>query len=88
MITGGGTLLEQNRKPKWRGSASLTWSLANVTVGSFVQYTGRVFDTGLTYDDGTLEGTSIRVGARNLFDSRPPLWASGYEGALYAPYRR
>jgi hypothetical protein len=47
-ITGGGSLLELNRKPKWRGSASLTWSLGNLTVGAFAQYTGKVYDTGLS----------------------------------------
>jgi outer membrane receptor protein involved in Fe transport len=109
-ISNGGSLLELNRKPRWRGSASLTWSLENVTVGGFVQYTGKVFDTSLTYADGTyweiepqtnanlyvqynfsegsLDGTSFRIGARNLFDSTPPLSASGYEGTLYSPVRR
>lgn len=51
-ISGGGSLLELNRKPKWRGSASLTWSLGNVTVGGFAQYTGKVYDTGLVDSEG------------------------------------
>ena len=109
-ITGGGSLLEQNYKPKWRGSASLTWSLGNLTVGAFAKYTGKIYDTGLTYDDGSywtvkattianlyaqykfdeghLEGTTIRVGVRNIFDKDPPLSSSGYEGALYSPIPR
>lgn len=53
VISGGGSLLELNRKPKWRGSASLTWSLDDITVGGFVQYTGKVYDTSLTYADGS-----------------------------------
>lgn len=51
-ISGGRSLLQLDRKPKWRGSASLTWSLKNVTVGAFAQYTGKVYDTGLIDSDG------------------------------------
>lgn len=51
-ISGGGSLLELNRKPKWRGSASLTWSLGNVTIGGFAQYTGKLYDTGLVDSAG------------------------------------
>jgi outer membrane receptor protein involved in Fe transport len=109
-ITGGGSLLERNRKPKWRGSASLTWSLDNVTVGGFVQYTGKVYDTSLAlapeefwevvplttanlyaqyrFEDGALAGSSLRIGVRNLFDSKPPLSSEGYAGTLYSPMQR
>ena len=110
VISGGGSLLEINRKPKWRGSASLTWSLGNVTVSGYAQYTGKVFDTALTYPDGSywaiepttianlyaqyrfgegaLDGSSIRVGVRNLFDKQPPLSSDGYAGVLYSPVPR
>ncbi|RDE07497.1 TonB-dependent receptor [Sphingomonas aracearum] len=110
VISNGGSLLEQNRKPKWRGSATLTWSLGDVTVSGFAQYTGKVFDTALTYPDGSyweitptttanlyaqyrfssgaLEGSSIRLGVRNLFDTKPPLSSDGYPGVLYAPVAR
>jgi len=106
----GGSLLEDGGKPRWRGSASLTWSLDNVTVGGFVQYTGKVEQQALVYEDGsywevgpqttanlyaqytvdegTLDGTSFRLGARNLFDARPPLATAGYLGTIYAPMRR
>ncbi|MEC3909400.1 TonB-dependent receptor [Sphingobium sp. CR2-8] len=109
-ISGGRSLLQLDRKPKWRGSASLTWSLNNVTVGAFAQYTGKVYDTGLIDSDGdywavkatttanlygqyrftqgSLDGTSVRVGVRNLFDKTPPLSSSGYQGQLYSPLQR
>ncbi len=47
-ITGGGDLREQNGLPKWRGSASLTWSLNDVTIGAFAQYVGKVEETRLS----------------------------------------
>jgi outer membrane receptor protein involved in Fe transport len=109
-ISGGRSLLQLDRKPKWRGSASLTWSLNNVTVGAFAQYTGKVYDTGLIDSDGdywvvkatttanlygqyrftqgSLDGTSVRVGVRNLFDKKPPVSSSGYQGQLYSPLQR
>lgn len=109
-ISGGRSLLQLDRKPKWRGSASLTWSLKNVTIGAFAQYTGKVYDTGLIDADGNywgikatttanlygqyrftqgpLDGTSVRLGVRNLFDKTPPLSSSGYQGQLYSPLQR
>lgn len=66
IITGGGNLLEQNRRPKWRGSASLTWSLADVTIGAFAQYTGKVFDTGLIDSNGEAWEVKARTTA-NLY---------------------
>ncbi|MCI4592141.1 TonB-dependent receptor [Sphingobium sp. BYY-5] len=109
-ISGGRSLLQLDRKPKWRGSASLTWTLNNVTVGAFAQYTGKVYDTSLIDSDGdywavkatttanlyaqyrftqgSLDGTSVRLGVRNLFDKAPPLSSSGYQGQLYSPLRR
>lgn len=109
-LIGANDLLEQNGRPKWRGSASLTWSLGNVTIGGFLKYTGKVYDTGLAYEDGSywqvkaqttanlygqydfssgsLEGTSLRVGVRNLTNAKPPLSPDGYMGSLYAPYQR
>ena len=46
-IPAGGNLLGINPLPKWRGSASLTWSLGQVQVGLFGQYTGSVIDDSL-----------------------------------------
>ncbi|QDZ08259.1 TonB-dependent receptor [Sphingomonas panacisoli] len=37
---------------------------------------------------GALEGLSMRVGARNIFDKQPPIIDSGYLGSLYVPYGR
>jgi iron complex outermembrane recepter protein len=37
---------------------------------------------------GALKGTRLRIGARNLFDTQPPVTADGYFGSLYNPYGR
>ncbi|MBN8814406.1 MAG: TonB-dependent receptor [Sphingomonas sp.] len=37
---------------------------------------------------GALDGLSLRVGARNIFDKQPPVIDSGYLGSLYVPYGR
>ena len=38
-------LIEANGRPKWRGTASLTWSLGQFQVGAFGRYTGAVDET-------------------------------------------
>lgn len=47
-ITGGGDLVRQDGRPKWRASGSLTWRYGGLTVSGFTQYTGDVVDTGIT----------------------------------------
>ena len=39
------------------------------------------------FEDGNpyLQGTRIRVGARNVFDKDPPLVAAGYPATTYNP---
>lgn len=51
-ISGGGNLVRQNGKPRWKASGSVTWSLDQFQVGAFTQYTGSVDDTDLVDDDG------------------------------------
>jgi iron complex outermembrane recepter protein len=51
-ITGGGSLIAQDTRPRWRGTSSLTWSLARWQVGAFAQYTGPVYDTSLIDANG------------------------------------
>lgn len=65
-ITGGGDQLMLDGKPKWRGSASLTWSLDTITVGAFAQYVGKVYDTGLADDKGDYWVVKARTTA-NLY---------------------
>ncbi|MFK4872353.1 TonB-dependent receptor domain-containing protein [Novosphingobium sp. ZW T3_23] len=52
-----------------------------VTANLYLQYAFR---------DGALEGTSFRIGARNVTNEKPPLDSGsyGYNGALYQPYGR
>lgn len=51
-IPEGGNLLGINPLPKWRGSATLTWSLDNLQIGLFSQYTGSVVDDSLRDNAG------------------------------------
>ena len=51
-ISGGGDLVRQNGKPRWKASGSLTWSLDQFQIGAFTQYTGSIDDTDLVDDDG------------------------------------
>lgn len=37
---------------------------------------------------GPLQDTRFRIGARNIFDTQPPITADGYLGSLYVPYGR
>lgn len=37
---------------------------------------------------GVLDDTRFRIGARNIFDTQPPITADGYLGSLYVPYGR
>jgi outer membrane receptor protein involved in Fe transport len=49
------------------------------TVNLYAQYRFR---------KGALDGTRIRIGARNIFDTQPPITSEGYLGSLYVPYAR
>jgi outer membrane receptor protein involved in Fe transport len=40
------------------------------------------------FDKGSLAGTSIKLGVRNLANTQPPISSSGYQGELYMPYAR
>jgi outer membrane receptor protein involved in Fe transport len=53
------------------------------------QITGNLY-AQYAFEEGALAGTSIRVGARNITDEKPPLDSGsyGYNGALYQPYGR
>jgi outer membrane receptor protein involved in Fe transport len=46
-------LIEANSRPKWRGTASLTWSLGQFQIGAFSRYTGGVNDLNFIGLDGT-----------------------------------
>lgn len=49
------------------------------TVNLYAQY---------RFKGGALDDTRIRIGARNIFDTRPPVVSDGYLGSLYVPYGR
>ncbi|PZQ20958.1 MAG: TonB-dependent receptor, partial [Sphingopyxis macrogoltabida] len=45
-------LIEADGRPKWRGTASLTWSLGQFQIGAFARYTGAVDERGFVDADG------------------------------------
>jgi iron complex outermembrane receptor protein len=45
-------LIEANGRPKWRGTASLTWSLGQFQVGAFARYTGAVDELAFVDTNG------------------------------------
>lgn len=52
-IVGAENLIEENGRPKWRGSASLTWRYGQFGAGWYTSYVGPVTDTSAALDDGT-----------------------------------
>jgi len=60
VITGGGDLIRQGSRPRWRGSAALTWSYQQLQIGAYSQYTGSIDDTDLADNSGYyLENSQI-----------------------------
>lgn len=51
-IVGGGDLVGQNGNVKWRGSGSFSWSYEGFDFTWFSTYTGKFYDTALTYATG------------------------------------
>ena len=45
-------LIEANGRPKWRGTASLTWSLGQLQIGAFGRYTGAVDELAFVDTNG------------------------------------
>ncbi|MBU6167048.1 MAG: TonB-dependent receptor [Alphaproteobacteria bacterium] len=45
-------LLEANGRPKWRGLATLTWTLGRFQLGAAARYTGRALETGFVDPQG------------------------------------
>ena len=110
---GAGSLIAENGRPRWRGTASALWSNDTWGVGLFARYVDSIVDTStradgdtaapgtpLPVDDfltvnahvdyrfqgGALEGTRIRVGARNIFDEQAPIADEqlGFFGSLHS----
>jgi outer membrane receptor protein involved in Fe transport len=52
-IVGAEDLIEQNGRPEWRWTASLTWRYGQFGAGWYTSYVGPVEDTSATLADGT-----------------------------------
>jgi outer membrane receptor protein involved in Fe transport len=52
-IPGAESLIEQNGRPEWRASGTLTWRKGNWGAGWFTSYVGPVNDTSAALADGT-----------------------------------
>lgn len=53
VVTGAEDLIEQNGRPEWRWSATVTWRKNQWGAGYYTSYVGGVEDTGATLADGT-----------------------------------
>lgn len=53
IIAGAQDLIEQNGRPKWRASASVTWRYDGFGIGYYGGYVGEVTDTSASLADGT-----------------------------------
>ena len=64
-----------------RDAAANPWTVkGQTTVNLYGQYTFK--------NDGPLNGTTVQIGARNIFDKDPPLASGGYLSNLYQPQAR
>lgn len=52
-VTGAGTLIKENGRPRWRSSASALWQRDQWGAGLFVQHVGDVVDTSTRADNDT-----------------------------------
>jgi outer membrane receptor protein involved in Fe transport len=64
--SGTGNLVGQGTRPKWRGTATLNWTIGNVQIGGFAQYTDSV------------QVTSILDANRNLYKVKSQTTANLY----------
>jgi len=112
-LIGGGDVVGRDGQPKWRLSATGTWSSGPVTIGAFTQFIDNVYESAVLDATATpypvkgqttvnlyaqytfgeesnnwLKGTSIQIGARNIFDKDPPFSSAGYLSSLYSPTAR
>lgn len=53
-VAGASSLIEQNGRPEWRGSASLRWKMGNWGAGLFYRYVNEVIDTSVTGPNGEI----------------------------------
>jgi outer membrane receptor protein involved in Fe transport len=64
-----------------RDASANPWTVkGQTTVNLYGQYTLK--------NDGPLNGTTVQIGARNIFDKDPPLASGGYLSNLYQPQAR
>ena len=82
VITGGGDLIRFGSRPRWRGSASLTWTYGKVQIGTYAQYTGSVDDTDLLDSSGYYLEKSLLIGNAYLQYTVPSAHKAEYRFRL------
>lgn len=65
-IVGAESIIRENGRPKWRGTAIVTWRLGGFGAGYYGSYVGDVLDTGASLADGTLFKVKSHV-THNLY---------------------
>lgn len=65
-VVGAESLIRENGRPKWRGTAIVTWKLGQFGAGYYGSYVGSVIDTGASLADGTRYKVSDHV-THNLY---------------------
>lgn len=76
-VPGQASLLEQNGRPKWRGTAGLTWRYGQLGAGVFGRYVGPFTDTSVTGPDGEIfrvdDWYTVNLYAQYTFDGLGPV---------------
>ena len=65
-VVGAESLIRENGRPKWRGTAIVTWRLGQFGAGYYGSYVGSVIDTGASLADGTRYEVSNHI-THNLY---------------------
>lgn len=76
-IPGQESLVEQNGRPKWRGTAGLTWRNGPLGAGAFGRYIGPVTDTSVTGPGGEIfrvdDWMSVNLYVQYTIDNAGPV---------------
>ena len=72
--------------PRMYSSLVMSWIIKIASVNFLILECYAKNSALLVYDNE--RGIDANIGARNIFDTQPPLVSDGYLGSLYVPYGR